>query len=119
MARTGKRSRHGRQYRNTRRADRRSGAQRHPDGADGRPRPSGWHAGLCRNLSPQAASNHLAKLLDGRMVLVETEGRHRYYRLARPEVAAVLEALLSVAPPIRSLEEPRSPEARRLRAARS
>ena len=53
------------------------------------------------------------------MVLVEIEGRHRYYRLARPEVATVLEALLSVAPPIRSLDEPRSPEARRLRAARS
>jgi DNA-binding transcriptional ArsR family regulator len=85
---------------------------------DGRAHPAGTLA-YAANLSPQAASNHLAKLLDGGMVLVETEGRHRYYRLARPEVAAVLEALLSVAPPIRSLDEPRSPEARRLRAARS
>jgi DNA-binding transcriptional ArsR family regulator len=85
---------------------------------DGRAHPAGTLA-YAANLSPQAASNHLAKLLDGKMVLVETEGRHRYYRLARPEVAAVLEALLSVAPPIRSLDEPRSPEARRLRAARS
>jgi DNA-binding transcriptional ArsR family regulator len=85
---------------------------------DGRAHPAGTLA-YAANLSPQAASNHLAKLLDGGMVLVETEGRHRYYRLARPEVAAVLEALLSVAPPIRSPEEPRSPEARRLRAARS
>ena len=85
---------------------------------DGRAHPASTLA-YAANLSPQAASNHLAKLLDGGMVLVETEGRHRYYRLARPEVATVLEALLSVAPPIRSLDEPRSPEARRLRAARS
>jgi DNA-binding transcriptional ArsR family regulator len=85
---------------------------------DGRAHPAGTLA-YAANLSPQAASNHLAKLLDGGMVLVEIEGRHRYYRLARPEVATVLEALLSVAPPIRSLAEPRSPEARRLRAARS
>jgi DNA-binding transcriptional ArsR family regulator len=85
---------------------------------DGRAQPAGSLA-YAANLSPQAASNHLAKLLDGGMVTVETEGRHRYYRLARPEVAAVLEALQSLAPPVRSLDEPRSPEARRLRAARS
>src|SRR5271156_1956970 len=64
---------------------------------DGRAHPAGTLA-YAANLSPQAASNHLAKLLDGGMVLVEIEGRHRYYRLARPEVATVLEALLSVAP---------------------
>jgi DNA-binding transcriptional ArsR family regulator len=85
---------------------------------DGRAQPAGSLA-YAANLSPQAASNHLAKLLDGGMVAVETEGRHRYYRLARPEVAAVLEALQGLAPPVRSLDEPRSPEARRLRAARS
>ena len=85
---------------------------------DGRAQPAGSLA-YAANLSPQAASNHLAKLLDGGMVAVETEGRHRYYRLARPEVAAVLEALQSLAPPVRSLDAPRSPEARRLRAARS
>jgi len=85
---------------------------------DGRAQPAGSLA-YAANLSPQSASNHLAKLLDGGMVVVETEGRHRYYRLARPEVAAVLEALQSLAPPVRSLDEPRSAEARRLRAARS
>jgi len=85
---------------------------------DGRAQPAGSLA-YAANLSPQAASNHLAKLLDGGMVTVETEGRHRYYRLARPEVAAALEALQNLAPPVRSLDEPRSPEARRLRAARS
>src|ERR1700728_3022951 len=85
---------------------------------DGRAQPAGVLA-YAANLSPQAASNHLAKLLDGGMVAVETAGPHRYYRLARPEVAAALEALRGLPPPIRSLDEPRSPEARRLRAARS
>jgi len=85
---------------------------------DGRAHPAGALA-YAANISPQAASNHLAKLRDGGMVAVEIEGRHRYYRLARPEIAVVLEALLSVAPPIRSLDDPRSPKARRIRAARS
>jgi DNA-binding transcriptional ArsR family regulator len=85
---------------------------------DGRAQPAGalaWAA----NLSPQAASNHLAKLLEGGMLAVETAGRHRYYRLARPEVAAALEALACVAPRVRSLDDPRSPKARQLRAART
>lgn len=70
-------------------------------------------------LSPQAASNHLAKLLEGDLVAVETEGRHRYYRLAGPTVATALEALACVAPRVRDLDTPRSREARRLRDARS
>jgi len=85
---------------------------------DGRAHPASTLA-YAANLSPQAASNHLAKLLDGGMVLVESEGRHRYYRLARPEIAAALEALQTLAPRVRAIDEPRSPEARRLRAARS
>lgn len=85
---------------------------------DGRAQPASTLA-YAANLSPQAASNHLARLLDGGMVLVEAEGRHRYYRLARPEIAAALEALQALAPRIRAIDEPRSPEARRLRAARS
>jgi len=85
---------------------------------DGRAHPASTLA-YAANLSPQAASNHLAKLLDGGMVLVEAEGRHRYYRLARPEIAAALEALQALAPRVRAIDEPRSPEARRLRAART
>src|ERR1700761_2266058 len=85
---------------------------------DGRAHPASTLA-YAANASPQAASNHLAKLLDGGMVLVEAEGRHRYYRLARPEIAAALEALQALAPRVRAIDEPRSPEARRLRAART
>src|SRR5262245_65791226 len=45
------------------------------------------------DVSPQSASLHLGKLVDGGMLLVEPQGRHRYYRMATPEVGFVLEAL--------------------------
>ncbi|HTJ64104.1 MAG TPA: metalloregulator ArsR/SmtB family transcription factor [Alphaproteobacteria bacterium] len=85
---------------------------------DGRAQPASTLAAIA-GISPQAASNHLAKLRDGGMVAVEIEGRHRYYRLAHPEIAAALEALACAAPRIRSLDPPLSREARRLRDARS
>ncbi|MBV9610516.1 MAG: helix-turn-helix transcriptional regulator [Acidobacteria bacterium] len=49
-------------------------------------------------VAPQTASSHLAKLLEGRLLAVEQQGRHRYYRLANPEVASAIEALLAITP---------------------
>jgi DNA-binding transcriptional ArsR family regulator len=43
------------------------------------------------------ASSHLARLLDVQMVSVETAGRHRYYRLAGPDVATAIEGLMRLA----------------------
>ena len=43
------------------------------------------------------ASAHIAKLLDAELVVLRTQGRHRYVRLAGEEVAHVLEALSFVA----------------------
>lgn len=43
------------------------------------------------------ASAHLAKLVAGGLIAVVAQGRHRYYRLAGPEVAAALEALMKIA----------------------
>jgi DNA-binding transcriptional ArsR family regulator len=52
-----------------------------------------------------AASAHLARLVEGGLVVVHPQGRHRYHRLASEEVAAALETLggltLAVAPPPR------------------
>src|SRR5262245_16927329 len=48
-------------------------------------------------VSPQSASLHLGKLVDGGMLVVEPQGRHRDYRMAGPEVGFVLEALGVVA----------------------
>lgn len=45
-------------------------------------------------VAPQTASGHLAKLMQGGLLGVAVQGRHRYYRLAGPEVAAALEGLM-------------------------
>jgi DNA-binding transcriptional ArsR family regulator len=70
-------------------------------------------------VSPAAMSAHLTKLRDEHLVTVEASGRHRYYSLAGPRVAATLEALAAIAPrqPITSLRQ--GTRARRLRAART
>jgi DNA-binding transcriptional ArsR family regulator len=49
------------------------------------------------NLSAQAASNHLARLLDGGVLRVESRGRYRYYTLADSQMAHAIEALACAA----------------------
>src|SRR5205814_1316678 len=44
-------------------------------------------------VAPSTASSHLAKLLAGGLVALARQGRHRYFRLAGPEAAAILEGL--------------------------
>jgi hypothetical protein len=58
-------------------------------------------------IKPQTASFHLAKLVNGNLIIVENHGRHRYYRLANEEVASVLESFLTISQPseIRSLKQ--------------
>ena len=84
---------------------------------DGRALPAGELA-YAAGVTPQTASSHLARLLSGSLVTVETEGRHRYYRLAGPHVAQALEGLVAIEPeePIR--RKALSPDGRRLRFAR-
>jgi DNA-binding transcriptional ArsR family regulator len=48
-------------------------------------------------VTPQTASSHLAKLEAGGLIEPEKQGRHRYYRLADPDVAGVLEGLAGLA----------------------
>jgi len=43
------------------------------------------------------ASSHLAKLMDGGLLTLASQGRHRYYGLASPQVAGMLEAIMGVA----------------------
>jgi DNA-binding transcriptional ArsR family regulator len=70
-------------------------------------------------VSAATASFHLAKLLDGGMIAVARQGRHRYYRLGGHEVAAALEALGLISPtlPVRTLRQSR--EAAALAEART
>ncbi len=86
--------------------------------ADGRALPASLLATEA-GVSAQTISAHLRKLLDGGLLTVETSGRHRYYRLAGPEVAAAVEAVARIArpEPIKSLKQ--STRAAALREART
>lgn len=88
--------------------------------ADGRARPAGELA-YAAGVTAQTASSHLAKLLTGGLLSVETQGRHRYYRLAGSHVALALENLASItSTPANDVVRrmPRSREARELQFAR-
>jgi len=63
---------------------------------------------MIANVAPQTASSHLSKLVSGKLLAVEQQGRHRYYRLADSEVAHAIEALLAIAPTnVRALQTAR------------
>jgi DNA-binding transcriptional ArsR family regulator len=69
-------------------------------------------------VTKQTGSAHLAKLLDNQLVAVETQGRHRYYRLAHRDVAQLLESLMGVAfrtGALRLRTGPREPALRKAR----
>ena len=70
-------------------------------------------------VSRPTASSHLGKLTAAGLLTVETHGRNRYYRLAGPEVGALLEQLGQLAPtrPVTSLRD--GTRAARLRSART
>ena len=70
-------------------------------------------------IAASTASEHLAKLVDGRLLVCESHGRHRYYRLVGPDVARLLEAMARLAPagPVTSLRE--GTRAHALRVART
>ena len=59
------------------------------------------------DVSPPTASSHLAKLRAAGLVAMTKQSRHRYFRIAGPEVASVIEALTALTngdrrPPVRT-----------------
>lgn len=62
--------------------------------------PAGELARLAK-ITPQTASAHLAKLVEGNLLSVTALGRHRYFRLRDKKVAQVLESLALIAGPAR------------------
>jgi DNA-binding transcriptional ArsR family regulator len=82
---------------------------------DGRAR-TGTELAIVADVSPSTASAHLARLKKQNLVTVMACGKHRYYRLEGPAVAAVLEALTVVAGGLPEHVPARVPS--RLRAAR-
>jgi DNA-binding transcriptional ArsR family regulator len=72
------------------------------------------HAGV----TPATASTHLARLVDARLLAVEKQGRHRYFRLADRQIARLLESLMNVAfrsGAVRLASSPREPALRKAR----
>jgi DNA-binding transcriptional ArsR family regulator len=64
---------------------------------DGRAYTAGELA-LSAGLSAQSASNHLNKLIEAELLKMEKQGKHRYYRFAKPEVAYAMEAIANLLP---------------------
>lgn len=58
---------------------------------------------LSAGLSPQAASNHLHKLVEGGLLRMEKQGKHRYYCFARHEIAYAVEGLANLVPDKRTM----------------
>ncbi len=72
-------------------------------------------------VTPQTASGHLARMADGGLVVVKKQGRHRYHRLASPEVARMMESIMQVASNLDVLRPPpqTGPRDEALRAGRT
>jgi DNA-binding transcriptional ArsR family regulator len=52
---------------------------------------------IVASVSPQTASSHLAKLLEGELISSERRGRQRFFRLKNSDVATAIEALGALA----------------------
>lgn len=63
---------------------------------DGRAR-TAKELAFAAEVTAPTASSHLAKLVKGEVLAVEVQGRHRYFRIARREIAGALEALMAAA----------------------
>ncbi|HEX6959375.1 MAG TPA: helix-turn-helix transcriptional regulator [Ferrovibrio sp.] len=63
---------------------------------DGRAR-TAKELAFAAGVTPQTTSGHLAKLVDGKLLTVASQGRHRYYRLANGLVACAIEGLMALA----------------------
>ncbi|GLK80448.1 ArsR/SmtB family transcription factor [Methylopila turkensis] len=70
-------------------------------------------------VSPATASGHIARMTAAGLVAVAAQGRHRYVRLAGPEVAELIERLMSFAGASRPAVRPRSAADAAFREART
>jgi DNA-binding transcriptional ArsR family regulator len=85
--------------------------------SDGRALPA---AELARSagVSAQTVSTHLNKLVRGKLLRLQSQGRHRYYSLRDGRVAELLESLALFADPPPALTTTQGRQAKRLRFAR-
>src|SRR5687768_3649137 len=53
---------------------------------------------ICADISAQAASNHLSKLVKANLLATDNQGRHKYYRFRNDKVAQAIETIASLLP---------------------
>src|SRR5919109_1675892 len=66
----------------------------------------------------QTASSHLSKLTAGGLLKLSVQGRHRYFALAGPHIAAMLESIMGVAAAVGPQRVRPGPRDRAMREAR-
>jgi DNA-binding transcriptional ArsR family regulator len=70
------------------------------------------------SVTKQTGSSHLSKLVNARLVSVESIGRHRYFRLTDHDVGTVVEGLVGLAHRVGSMRIDTGPPDPALRTAR-
>ena len=69
-------------------------------------------------VTKQTASTHLGQLLDGGLLSVQKQGRHRYFSIANADVAHLLESLITISGAMGTRKSMPGPKDERLRKAR-
>ncbi len=69
-------------------------------------------------VTSQTASSHLSKLVEGQLLVVRKQGRHKYFQLQSVEVAELLEKLLNITSKVAKTNTVTGPSDSRLRKAR-
>ncbi|MBB4956208.1 DNA-binding transcriptional ArsR family regulator [Agrobacterium vitis] len=70
-------------------------------------------------ITAQTASGHLSKMVQSHLLVVEKQGRHRYYRLAGAPVAQALETLMALSSQVPKRQQRVGPKDLALRTART
>jgi DNA-binding transcriptional ArsR family regulator len=70
------------------------------------------------DITPQTASSHLQKLVDGELLTVRKQGRHKYFQLKNQKVAELLEQLLNISAAMASNKVATGPTNKRLKRSR-
>ena len=70
------------------------------------------------DITAPTASSHLSKLVDGQLLIMRKQGRHKYFQLRGTEVAELIEKLLNLSSKIITNRVVTGPQDSRLRKAR-
>ncbi len=70
------------------------------------------------DITSQTASSHLSKLVEGRLLVVRKQGRHKYFQLKNGDIASLLEMLLNISSKIEHPKTKTGPSDPRLRKSR-